>query len=400
MPTLPLEILYEIFDEEEGTMLLKEASLVCKALQRHAQKLLFKDYRMDGGAALDYEIKPIFSSPHLLQHIRIVRLQSARYAHTIGAWQYRNIDAAVKVLRRLPMDQIIGFDLNGLAFEDAQRSPIGTSQRDFVELIIQLCNAPNLRALNLSCQDCRLLPQCGPSVKELTVLNEHWTHHQNISSPTRSGPMALTTLAIINNLFGPNHSISSLDYVLGPGNMISLNSLESFSTVVRPHSADAVRKVLECGQQSLTKLDLNFTSVTNDLDAFGLGQLRALKLLDIHAPFPYDDEPDILPWLYGELCNALEFPLPLEELSIHFQVEEFEFSILDTSLWAQFSSLLANRDALPCLLLFMFEIKGRVGDQVLSDISTAFEGLGNPEISSTVDRKGLPMVSIYWDIVE
>ncbi|KAH6906181.1 hypothetical protein BKA70DRAFT_453998 [Coprinopsis sp. MPI-PUGE-AT-0042] len=401
MPTLPLEILYEVFDEEEGPRILKKGSLLCKALRRHVQRLLFKDYRMDRGVDRDYEIKPIFSSPHLLQYTRVVRLESAHWTHSIGAWQYHNVDAAVKVLRRLVMDQIIEFDLGGLAFEEAQRNPEVPGHQEFINLIINLCGAPNLRTLDLSYQDCRLLALCGSAVKKLNILNERWTSHQATPS-TRAEPMMLTTLSVSNGLISGHQGTSSLDFILDPDSMITINCLGVFSTAVRRNSADTICKVLERSQESLTELNLSL-KYTNDLEAFGLGHLKALKFLNIHAPFPYDDEPDILPWLYGELCNALESPLPLEELFIHLEVEDFEIPVLDTSLWAQFASLLANREALPCLLLFMLEIKGRAGERskVLSEVFTAFEGLGNlkPEFFPRVDGKGVPTLRIYWEIV-
>jgi hypothetical protein len=264
MPSLPLELLYEVFHEDAGIVVLKQAALVCKALQHHAQSLLFKNYSMNKKDRTG--IKPISASPHLLQHVRFIHYSTSHHSpnhltlphHKRRDSSHDGISVAIDVLKVLPMKRITGVELEGSPFdhENYAKEPI---RKTLAGLLVKLCHAPNLRSLSLrSQQDFQLLSLCGSSVKELTVRDIPNTGHLGIVSIIpplrRRQPMVLKALSV----FG-RKSTDFLTFALDPQSGISIDSLEECSITARHRigPADLTPKLLERCQNSLVSLYLD-----------------------------------------------------------------------------------------------------------------------------------------------
>ncbi|KAH6906175.1 hypothetical protein BKA70DRAFT_1290921 [Coprinopsis sp. MPI-PUGE-AT-0042] len=368
MSTLPTEIIFEIFSDHQDTEVLKTASLVCKVLQHHAQSLFFRSYKMNTG------------------------LKSGG-----RRWLDGNLEAVVAILKLLSIQQITGLVLSGRGLVLALRSPERKYHEELATLVFNLCGGPNLRTLTLSEQNVDLLPLCGPSVKELNAILVQGMNHSAIPFTTRKTPIVLEVLSITKIACDRAEDISIIDFVLHPSSTISLDSLKTLAISVNSRSLGAVRAILNCSRESLCRLDLYF-EYTNDRD------YHSLRSTTVPAQLPNNQETDIVSWVYSDLKVALKSPLPLERLSIQFDVDSPGCAVLNDALtaqWSPFVSLLANEKALPKLQWFKLSFRGMFGDclGVRREIGKIFQYLGEPAYSLAVDRRRWPTRRFTWSMV-
>lgn len=251
-PELLTHVISYLHEEKEDRKTLSNLPLACSHFHELCRPALFSHIRLAPLEVLSADRRPpserllelLTSAPWVAQHVK--RLTIPNNAGIASNWLPDDIKLT-EALAKLDLHRIVQF-----SFEKTGDAPWVMFFPAAVDVILKICQSPNLVHLSFTRAPLALVGVCSPSLKHLEAMHcSPPDIEDNVTPIPRSSPITLETLRL--SCSWDLHK--NVRYLLDEGNQIKLNALRMLHVVAKSgYDHDEVPKLLGACKESLKTL--------------------------------------------------------------------------------------------------------------------------------------------------